>query len=525
MDTRLKKLVSTFLSCASMFGSSSSAAKRKFVPSNSRNRYVSSQKRLRKMTKSNNNVFKNKNNVKMKNRRSDKHKQLSVSSKKRVFKNRDAIKRKNRYSIREQSDLSSGVENRKNDKTSLIQKVNSKKSPLSFENLWNSFSGYVKKHPVVFSSEVGGGIAGLAFIGYCASVLREGEDYDPSKVRDKYLAYHEKAYHEKKKGHEYDSVSEYIATLIDEGDMPWTNTAECLIKNSGIIDFGKTRNENYSLAAVTIRRLWDYMTQKSAPERLKSSFKRIQRSPKGACWDLAFAVDYMAMRLGFKHHHVLAYRLPGGIAPHTFNLFYVENKRKCGKNLTNLVEPCLTDNNVSHMESLEKILLKSYEEQGWYIYDPLVNYGTFLGNRANLGSFIFVQSHGVAVSNDYFGNDLIMAKHCPEDENEAEKFRRENPKYYLDSPPSGEDYKKHEDRYGWYIMEQINSDEKRTVGKMKWAKFLPENNENGSFAYWGDKLEEEFQTEWTKKDNNKIIFRDDKDEKVDYKYDPYLVFG
>lgn len=353
------------------------------------------------------------------------------------------------------------------------RETNTKRSTYNFKDLCRKFFSSVKKHPVAYSTGVTGGAAGLSFVAWWASILRFGEDFN--------------------------------SDVFPSGD----NCDEQLTKN--VIKFDETKKD-YSVLTAGARMIWDLITMKNAPERSRNSFKRRKKSTKGACWDVALAFDYVLMKMGCKHHHIVGWLLMWGI-PHTFNLFYVEGK-------------------------------------GWFMFDPLDGVGVFIKGRYDLCFIAYSQiKDGVSMwtSNDYLGNDCLnFAIKNPDDfidkfknEGKLKKYKEGNDKektskylkdeckgYYLESPLPPGNYEKH----GWYVMEQINPSEERTVGKMRWAKLLPEANEDGSFARYGNGF---VTTEdsgrpnksYSIRENNSIIFRVDKGEKIDYRYHPFPFFN
>lgn len=263
-----------------------------------------------------------------------------------------------------------------------------------FENLCGKFLSYVKNHPVAFSSEMVGGITGLSFVSWWASILRLGEYFDSNNLLDK----------------------------SDVGQI-----------TKGVIEFSKTK-DNYSVPTAGARMLWDVITRKSAVERLESSFRRRNRSTKGACWDVALALDHVLMKTGCKHHYIVGWLLTCGI-PHTFNLFHIEGK-------------------------------------GWYMFDPLDGVGVFINGRYDVCFIAYSQiKDGVSmwISNDYLGNDVLkFTINNPEDF--VDKFKGKLKKYEGNSE---------KERAGNYLREKC----KREGYYLD--KSLPEGNEKKWMVYYG----------------------------------------
>lgn len=92
----------------------------------------------------------------------------------------------------------------------------------------------------------------------------------------------------------------------------------------------------YSIGRTILRRMNLKDVFCDAKERLKRSYERFSRKDQektnkkgekiiikkkvGSCWDLAMAMDYQLLLDEEKDHHIVAVPLPGGCAPHTFNL-------------------------------------------------------------------------------------------------------------------------------------------------------------------------------------------------------------
>lgn len=297
-----------------------------------------------------------------------------------------------------------------------------------------------------------------------------------------------------------------IRHLIFQREDKTFSLDECLsILRYGYIDIAKTWKTNYSVSAAGLRRLWDSFV--SAPERERRAFRRMNRSSKGACWDLALKVDYVARKFGFRYHYLLAYRITsahGLSVPHTFNLV-------------------------------------SLDGEEWYIYDPLADNGVALKDLNSLCNFIY-QNRVVTMPNDYLGNLVVKyilnGMKDVEKKSDAEDLRKKGALkiYKGDSDVEKADkYYKHEfanhgvlnkgnthsGDFEWYIMEQVNDDEKRKLSRMKWGKFLPEGDDERSFAYWSDSKssgESRFGT------NKEIIVRGPEKAVMDGEC-PFTIFG
>ncbi len=332
-----------------------------------------------------------------------------------------------------------------------------------------NFVSYLAEYPIDFLFKLieGGALVSSVMLIRCiTSLLASGDDLYAAKVIKELLKHSEGKL----------SLDDYISVL-----------------KVGNNDISETWRKNYSIMAAGFRRFC--YAGKSAPERERLAFRMMNKSSKGACWDLALKVDYVARMVGFKRHHLLAYRLPGGV-PHTFNLV-------------------------------------SYDGKQWYIYDPLADNGKFLNDFYNLCEFIY-RGRTVVMSNDYLGNyvlECIRSKMSDSDKiTDAEELaargvlegykgegNMEKAGKYYEYEFGRYEYMKrkmsHIKRNEWYIMEQVEDDEIRKISQMKWAKFLPEENEDGSFALWGEVSSNEGEKNDEKKEkfgirkNLKIVLR------------------
>lgn len=480
MSKKIRKLVS-LVSCLSIFSSSANAV---------RNRYGFAEWKLK------DSGYDRKSLVRIENR--SKKTRRGVRTQKKISKSLEASRgvTQGKKILSRMDLLKKRIADRKHVKTGKISKW--KRQSGILEN----FISYVKMNPGRFSSEVLGAssvVSMAVFAKHVASLLRTGEDFYLERILKSFIA---------RCGGKLSS-DDYLDLL-----------------RIGGIDIAETYKKNYSIFAAGCRTL--RYSRKSAPERERVAFMNMNVSSTGACWDLALKVDYVARKLGFRHHHLLAYKIVGGV-PHTFNLV-------------------------------------SYDGKEWYIFDPLADNGMFLNDFYDLCEFIY-RGRTVVMSDDYMGNYVLKCIHEKMSESDKESdandlFARGVLNKYKGSNnlEKARNYYKYEfRRYGytkkdishigkneWYVMEQVNEDEKREVRNMKWIKFLPGctwgdagfDNKGGPgldeklcFAHWGEVSNKNdnnqnniFSTLKNAKENRKVVIENPNN--TDYKYScPFNFFG